>query len=126
MSSKLEKFIKSKVVKKSILDTQKDEIFELKRLEHSFETICQYLATVGIKTTKQNLCSWFARRNKNTKSATHKVVDSVQDIPITKPNLPSQQAQAEEVNDDAIAKFMKFATKKHSVDELVNLGKKNS
>lgn len=105
MNPKLDKFIKSMEVKKSILYAQKDEIFELRRLGYSFENICIYLKTVGINTSKQNLSKWVKRQNKN----------------ITKPDDKQKSSSTTTTlsQEESMAKLLQSTNKKFAFDDLM-------
>lgn len=125
MNPKLDKFIKSKQICKSVLNKQKDEILKLRKLGYSLESICQYLETVNIKTTKQNLSGWLKRQiPKEPIIQNPTVINQMQNTNDSK--LQTQKPQeltTTQSEEESVANLMKFASKRITYDDMLNHGK---
>lgn len=120
MNPKLDKFIKSKEANKSILFTQKDEIFELRRLGYSFESICQYLKTVNIDTTKQNLSQWYKRQNIDNSTTKNNTND---ESVLSKKKQEQYSSTNTFSEKESITKLLQSSNQKFNFDDLMDKNK---
>lgn len=116
--TKLEKFLKKhKSKSKSELDKFAEEIFELSDQGYSLAVIQEFLNEQGIRTNISNISRWRKRRLKG-KQQPRKASTS---HPQSSHKPTKQESQLVESADqaDAIAKMMKIAEKKHTVESMM-------
>lgn len=125
MNPKLDKFIKSKQIKKSAFYPHREEILELKRLEYSAKAICEYLETVGVTGTTGNLNRWLKRQiPKEPIIQKPTVINQMQNTNDSK--LQTQKPQeltTTQSEEESVANLMKLASKRITYDDMLNHGK---
>jgi len=82
MKDDVMEFIEKNKQPRSILDNYFDEILAMKKADLSYKLIVEYLATKGVKTSIQNVSSYYKRRTeKKKKTITDKKTTTSDDAP---------------------------------------------
>ena len=100
--NKLEKFLENNQPRESILTPYAEDIFILKNKKFSDKQICEYLKSVGVITSRQNLNQWISRQKSIVKK---EVLSANEDKTIKKQNSTESQ-------DDSVEKLLNWGARK--------------